>query len=290
MSTPKESQRAASITPIEALHEACARNAPLEIVESGKEGIEPFARGRMFEIEKGEIVVEQVQLIGKTKKFARGTPVIAYFRFHKELYEFRSRILTSELPVQLNKTVVVPAMHILLPSSVSSGQRRNVFRIPLAALKSPIHVEFWKEKPPANTEPRLQEGQTPRGDGVMCCADGGETESGEVLVPARRADWPATMIDASDVGLGINVQGCRLRDITRYEKCWVRFEIPGDDEGPVAFRVEVRQARSIREGLIRVGLYILETDNRIDHIAKIRRFWSFLTMWQRKVVRLADSA
>lgn len=151
MSTPKETQRAASITPMEALREACARNAPLEIVESGKEGIEPFARGRMFEIENGEIVVEQVQLIGKTKKFARGTSILAYFRFHKELYEFRSRILTSELPVQLNKTVVVPAMHILLPSSVISGQRRNVFRIPLAALKSPIRVEFWQEKPPSNT-------------------------------------------------------------------------------------------------------------------------------------------
>ena len=46
------------LTPIDALHAACARNAPLEIVQADLVGEEPFARGRMIEIESGVLMVD----------------------------------------------------------------------------------------------------------------------------------------------------------------------------------------------------------------------------------------
>lgn len=273
---------------MEALVQACARNSPVEIVQADLAGIEPFARGRMLEIESGVIVLEEVQIIGKTAKFGKKTPLLGYFRFGSRLFEFRSRVMSSAKPVKLNRATLVPAMDILMPEEVEEGQRRNVFRIPLAALNPPIRIEFWYGPPPTDGNYTLQQGQTKEGDGITCSYEGGESEDGTVLVPSRRADWFGTLIDASDVGLGINIENCRLSDLKQFGDCYIRFQLPEDDEGPLTFRIETRQVRSIREGVIRVGCLIYEGNDRWAHAAKIRRLWSFLTQWQRKVVRVID--
>ncbi|RNC82158.1 MAG: hypothetical protein ED559_10365 [Phycisphaera sp.] len=273
---------------MEALVQACARNSPVEIVQTDLAGVEPFARGRMLEIESGVIVLEEVQVIGKTAKFGKQTPLLGYFRFGSRLFEFRSRVMSSAKPVKLNRATLVPAMDILMPEEVEEGQRRNVFRIPLAALNPPIRVEFWYGSMPADGNYTLQRGQTKEGDGITCSFEGGETEDGTVLVPSRRADWLGTLIDASDVGLGINIENCRLSELKQFTDCYIRFQLPGDDDGPLTFRIETRQVRSIREGVIRVGCLIYEGKDRWSHAAKVRRLWSFLTQWQRKVVRIID--
>jgi hypothetical protein len=278
-----------TITPMEALVEACSRNAPLEIVQIDRAGEDPFARGRMLEIENGVIVIEQLQLIGKVVKFAKKTPVLVYFRFRHKLYEFNSRVMSAEKPVRLNRALLVPAMEILLPSEVEEGQRRNVYRIPLGAIKDPIRVEVWQQKEvPENGNYTLQEGQSLEGDGVTCSREGGESEEGQILVPSRLADWVGSLVDASDIGLGINVEKCRLSDIKQFGELWVRFSLPGDEEGPIAMRVEARQIRSVREGVIRIGLLVIEGSNRWDHAGKVRRLWSFLTELRRKVCRVID--
>ncbi|GAB5496122.1 MAG: hypothetical protein Phyf2KO_12020 [Phycisphaerales bacterium] len=277
-----------SMTPIEALTHACARNAPVEIVQADLAGIEPFARGRMLEIESGVILLEEVQIIGKTAKFGKQTPLLAYFRFGSRLFEFRSRVMSSAKPVKLNRATLVPAMDILLPEEVEEGQRRNVFRIPLAAINPPIRVELWCGPPPSDGNYTLQPEQTKEGDGITCSFEGGENEEGSILVPSREADWRGTLIDASDVGIGINIEDCRVSELKQFSDCFVRFQLPGDEEGFMAFRIETRQVRSIREGVIRVGCLIYEGKDRWSHAAKIRRLWSFLTQWQRKVVRVID--
>ncbi len=278
-----------TIAPMEALLQACSRNAPLEIVQADRAGEEPFARGRMLEIEDGVLMVEQVQMIGKVAKFAKKTPLLAYFRFGHRLYEFRSRVVTVDEAVKLNRALLVPAMGIELPKAVEEGQRRNVYRIPLSALKDPIRVEVWREmEVPDDSELPLQRGQTLDGDGVTCSREGGESDEGEVLVPSRRADWGGTLVDASDVGLGVNIEKCRMTEIKLFSEFWVRFSIPGDDEGALAFKAEVRQIRSVREGVIRVGLLVLEGNNRWAHAGKVRRLWGFLTTWRRRVCRVID--
>ena len=274
--------------PMEALEAACARNAPLEIVQADLAGEEPFARGRMLEIESGMILLEQVQLIGKVAKFAKKTPLLAYFRFGRRLYEFRSRVMSVEKPVKLNRSLLVPAMDILMPTEVEEGQRRNVFRIPLGAIKDPIRVEVWQDNPSERGNFLLQDGQPIEGDGVICSGEGGEADEGHMLVPSRQADWMGSLIDASDVGLGINVEKCRMSEMKQFCECWIRFELPDDDAGPIVFRVEARQVRSIREGVIRVGFLVLEGKDRWAHAGKVRRLWNFLTTWRRKVCRVID--
>ncbi len=261
--------------PIEALHAACARNAPLEIVQTDLVGVEPFARGRMIEIESGVLIVEEVQIIGKVAKFAKQTPVVCFFRYGSRLYEFYSKVVSSEKPIHLNRSIIVPAIDFKFPTKITEGQRRNVYRIPLAALKEPITVEFWKSEPP---------------DRACDAFTGGEDASGLVHPPTRQADWQGHMVDASDVGLGLNLTHARLSQLKLFEQAWIRFAVPGDPAGPMTFLIEIRQIRSVREGVIRLGAFIIESNDRWAHAAKVRRLWAFLTNWQRKVCRVIDSA
>lgn len=277
------------MTPMAALHAACDRNAPLEVVQADLAGEEPFARGRMIEIESGVLMIEEVQIIGRAAGFGKQTPVLAYFRYGSRLYEFHSKVVSSSKPVSLNKSLVVPALDLLLPAAVTEGQRRNVYRIPLAAMREPIEVEFWLETPPDTQEAEIQEGQTAAGDGVCDALRGGEDANGLVLPPTRVADWRGSMIDASDVGFGMNVGRCRLGQIGLFDRGWMRFALPGDPAGAMTFMVEVRQIRSVREGVVRVGSLIVESNDRWAHAAKVRRLWAFLTQWQRRVCRVIDS-
>lgn len=277
------------ITPFEALHAACARNAPLEIVQADLVGEEPFARGRMIEIESGVLMVEEVQIIGKCAKFAKETPVVCFFRFGSKLYEFFSKVVSSDKPVYLNRSIIVPAIDFKLPAEITEGQRRNVYRIPVAALREPITIEFWKEEPPDIEQIAIQNGHSASGDGVCDAFKGGEDANGLLLPPTRVPDWRGHMIDASDVGLGMNLMHARLSQIKLFDRAWIRFAVPGDPAGPMTFLVEVRQIRSVREGVIRIGTFIIETNDRWAHAAKVRRLWSFLTEWQRKVCRVIDT-
>jgi len=105
----------AGMTPIEALHAACARNAPLEIVQADLVGEEPFARGRMIEIESGVLMVEEVQIIGKCAKFAKQTPVVCFFRFgnpagyvvHEETKDFNTAFLVTVAPFLVNSLLCI---------------------------------------------------------------------------------------------------------------------------------------------------------------------------------------
>lgn len=278
-----------SLTPIEALHAACARNAPLEVVQADLAGIEPFARGRMIEIESGVLMIEEVQVIGKVTKFAKETPVIGFFRFGSRLYEFNSKVVSSAKPVQLNRATIVPALDLKFPHEITEGQRRNVYRIPVAALREPITIEFWRETPPDVEQISIQNGLTAEGDGVCDAFKGGEDAQGLLLPPTRNPDWRGNMIDASDVGLGVNLMHCRLNQMRVFDRGWLRFTLPGDEAGAMTFFVEVRQVRSVREGVVRLGTLIIESNDRWAHAAKVRRLWSFLTEWQRRVCRVIDT-
>lgn len=289
MTESQSQSQSGGTTPIAALHAACARNAPLEVVQTDLAGVEPFARGRMIEIESGVLMIEEVQIIGKVAKFGKQTPVLAYFRHGSKLYEFHSKVVSSSKPVHLNKSLVVPALDLTLPMAVTEGQRRNVYRIPVAALREPIEVEFWLENPPEAKEVVIQNGETAKGDGVCDALTGGEDANGLLLPPTRVADWRGPMIDASDVGIGMNFMHCRLGQVKLFDRGWLRFTLPGDTAGAMTFQVEVRQIRSVREGVVRVGSLIVESKDRWAHAAKVRRLWSFLTEWQRRVCRVIDT-
>ena len=276
--------------PIEALHAACSRNAPLEIVQADLIGVEPFARGRMIEIESGVLMLEEVQIIGKMAKFAKQMPVVGFFRYGNKLYEFFSKVVSAQKPIHLNRSTIVPAIDLRMPGEVTEGQRRNVYRIQVAAMKDPIRVEFWRETPPDVETISIQNGLSAQGDGVSDAFTGGEDAEGNLYPPTRNPDWQGSMIDASDVGLGMNLNECRIGQIKVFERAWLRFNLPGDPEGSMTFLVEVRQIRSIREGVVRVGTFIVESDDRWAHAAKVRRLWAFLTELQRKVCRVIDTA
>ena len=243
----------------------------------------------MIEIESGVLMIEDVQIIGKRAKFAKQTHVVGFFRYRGRLFEFFSKVVSAQKPIQLNRSTIVPAIDLKLPTEITEGQRRNVYRVQVAALREPIRVEFWHETPPDVEQITIQNGQTAQGDGVCDAYKGGEDANGLLLPPTRVPDWEGQMIDASDVGLGMNLTKCRLAQLKLFDHAWIRFSLPDDPEGAMTFFVEVRQLRSVREGVIRVGTFIIESNDRWAHAAKVRRLWSFLTEWQRKVCRVIDT-
>jgi len=147
-------------------------------------------------------------------------------------------------------------------------------------LDLPVVVEVWHEKPPAAF--MLRNGESRDSVGLASPVQGGIDEQGEIIPPTRQPDWTGPMVDASDVGIGVNLNSCMANDLKIFDRGWIRFELPGDQSVPIVFEFEVRQTRTVREGVQRIGMIIIEQGDRWQHATKVRRFWQYLTACQRK--------
>lgn len=128
---------------MEAFELAALRNAPLSVVRPSEIGREPMARGRFLKPVDGAVVIENLQVPGRDVHFYRDTPLDAFFQYDGEVYQFRTRVLEMETPVQLNDVMIVRGMKIAAPKSIEKGNRRAIFRQTFASLKPPIDVGIW---------------------------------------------------------------------------------------------------------------------------------------------------
>ncbi|MFG0283977.1 MAG: PilZ domain-containing protein [Phycisphaerales bacterium JB039] len=245
----------------EALREACGRNAPIEVFRADAEAIDPPARGRLLQLRDDGIVIEKVQVIGRDIRFYAGVPIDAYFSYHGTIFHFRTKVIAAAGPVQLNRRTIVPGMTLARPARVEPGQRRSVYRVSLAGQPTQIEASIWRLDAPAeNTDP----------------AHDPALES----PPNRTPDYIGTVVDASDTGLGLIVEGCPASRFRVYQRVFVQFHAPGDSE-PIGFGCEIRHARELREDTTRLGVLFLLPPSRSLGDARVRRLVAYLAGVQR---------
>ena len=245
-----------------ALREACQRNAPIEVFRADAETVEPAARGRLLQLGDDWILIEKAQVIGRDVRFYAGVPIEAYFNYHGTIFHFRTRVIAAAGPVQLNRRTIVPGMTLARPARVEPGQRRSVYRVSLAAQPKPIDASIW------------------RLDDSADIADSAQHEVGADAPPNRDADYLGAVVDASDTGLGLLIEGCPASRFRLYDRILVRFHPPGEDEA-IAFPCEIRHARELREDATRLGVLFLLPPSRSLGDVRVRRLVAYLAGVQR---------
>jgi hypothetical protein len=143
MSQTALAQQSEPFEGMQALREACARNSPVEVIRRGRGDQEPAAKGRLIEFRDDCLMIEKVHVIGRDVQYPPGSEIDCYFACSGTLLHFRSQIIEAGQPVKLNQQVVVPGMRIVIPESVQEGQRRGVYRTPLAALDTLPKIDVW---------------------------------------------------------------------------------------------------------------------------------------------------
>lgn len=289
------------IDPQVALAEACARNSPIEVITFDQGVPNPPAKGRMIERTPEHIVCEQLQVIGRNARIAVGMVVDCYFNYCGSLMQFRGEILETGVPVRLNDQYVVPALKVRPTSQITTGQRRNVFRVALGSKSQSTCVEVWRQ---FTVDALLEQARLKARVAAETASHAAELEAKHphTRAPQRpkpalklpnpdaititdalesaRPDFDGILVDANDTGIGLTLYGCSYTRFQMYERLWIRITL--DAHRPaVLLEVEVRQRRPVGDEGTRLGTVIVPDKDPRKHTTIVRELIAYLNELQR---------
>jgi len=234
----------------------CERNVPIEIHKHTGDATTPVVRARMLWCDDEHVYLDSPQSIGREVRLSRDTPVEAYFAVDGELYAFSAVVASMNCRVRLNSSKVVDGVALTHPAVVKQGQRRARYRTSLA-LQEPIHV--WMHRAMSDLE----------------------------SAPIDSGLFQGRLVDASDTGFGVLIDGDLAHRFKVFDRWFIRFLIPGVTEETV-FPCEVRQVRTARGGAAtRIGLMALPWPSTRELRRKMMPLSRYLASVERQLCKRA---
>lgn len=258
---------------------AVERDVPVELFRSEQLGRMPAARGRLIAADGDELLLDEVQTIGRDVVLPNGRDVEAYFVFEDKIFHFSTVVAKGVTTVQLNDRKTVAGMSLRMPRKVLEGQRRNSFRVSLALQTKRIHAFLF----PVTAETAAQD---PEAEDVESetCGPALDVDPGFPTQPPPPTELPvftASAVDGSESGLGLVLDGDHTKALSRFEQMWIRLKLPSETV-PITLLGELRQARLVSGGRItKLGVLLLPWPNQRAFRREIRPFTEMLREAQR---------
>jgi len=305
-STSPKAPAAPKVDFVELLNEAVDRNTSIGIVHRGRAGSDPLAQGRLLEWKKEELVIEELQIIGRDVSLKTGDLVEAYLSYKGTMLTFEAKVLEVEMPRRLNDVRVVRALHISKPLNLREGDRRSAFRASLSGMPKDIPVKMWfldRYKPEDDQDEASQEEQDKSYYTDLLAAKSFHAEFPLDEEGNERAhiDWNpilrsammeephaiGRLIDVTSNGLGILMYGVSNMQLDRFERIGLEFSI---EDSKLEFVIEVRQGSDLRGSTCRVGTLILHPDRRDNTTLARRTLDQFAMQIQRDQLKGRNAA
>lgn len=294
------------------LEQAAMRNAPISISKPEALGKEPMPRGRFLVRNDGVIIIENLQVPGRSVQISVGAVLEAFFQHEGRLFNFRARVLEMDTPVQLNGAVMVRGMKISAPTKVEAGNRRHIYRQSFASVNPPVGVDVWAVPRDLLTpeqseflgeieEAEASSERTP-GDAGEDQAKPDQPENNQLVssnlvqtsVPGlglgqlaglmtRPPHWRGEIADASEFGVGLTVHDIVYSRLKVFQPLAIRFRLP-EVSTPMEFLFEVRRVQSLKSGARLGGLLLVNAAN-VGEISALRELASFALRLQRERAR-----
>ncbi len=125
----------------EILEAACARNASVELHQFGIADGVLVARSRLLGLDDRCVYLDTPKSYGPPLSLDRGKIVSVFMLLSGKRHEFKSRVVQPRCTVNLNASTTVRGISLSRPKRIQEGQRREDYRILVAAL-DPIAVHF----------------------------------------------------------------------------------------------------------------------------------------------------
>ncbi len=215
------------------LNDMAQRNTPLELSPS-PDGVSldrpPFFRVRMLHMNDEAIFVEYPTSPDAIKLFRPEDEV----RLHTGTAEMRweiELIIIGRVKLRLNASKQIPALKLTMPKSVSSGQRRDYFRAPTAAMDIKSVVLFPLES---------RDSDPPRGE--LRAFYKQWLENGEQGDAPNNAPRPflGRLLNISGAGIGVAITDQDAVRLAPNQWFWVQIDLPTSDEPIYGFALAVR--------------------------------------------------
>ena len=235
------------------LADACARNLQVEMHRRRSNGELLKFRGRLLRAgEDDDLEIELPQSESGEDLMHSGNVFTAYIVLDDCVYSFLCEIRETRVRADLNRTKRVEAIVVKRLSEVSSGQRRNAYRTPLAAVHE---IEVLMHAAVA-----LEEGYA---------------------APVDSRVFRGELVEASAMGLGVIIDAQMVQGLRTNRLAYLQFSPPESDE-PFTFLAEIRHCREVLDGTrSRLGIELVEWPDRLSFGREVNRLERFTTGVER---------
>ena len=212
------------------LAEACARNVSIDLHYSDRQGQSQTARARLLGCSDGTILIDRPWHNSKPCDLRGRQQVFGCFALCGRRYRFTTRVKSGHTEVCINKRKRITGISLDMPMGLEEQQRRRYYRVLVAGQYS-VNVALVQADP---------------NDACAC--------------PVGAYRLQGHLVDISAEGLGFSTDLQALAPLSVMDRCFVSFQLPGDDS-PLNLYAEARHIRKIPVmGLGRVGLGVLKWD------------------------------
>lgn len=289
------------------LEDAVARNTAVGLVRLGRSGQDPLAQGRLLSWENGTLVVEQLQIIGRTLDFHSGTRVEGYLNANGTMLAFESEITYIDTPSKLNEQKIVKSVKLTEPVQLREGDRRSAFRVSLPTSMGEIPIRMWfldRVRDPSKVSQANREPPTLRHYTDLLAAvraeslfpepdpDGAPVEINwtEIMSGVMEREIPhavGRLIDITPNGIAGLMYGISKMQLDRFERIFIDFELDGETMHIVT---EVRHAIDLRGGTCRVGFLLVHPNPRDVHAPERKALERIAMQIQREQLKSRSAA
>lgn len=214
------------------------RNGSLEIAisreyEEGRDGQHLIWRVRLLDVSASEVVIEQPMTLGQLIRIGQGVELVAIIAIGQNRWMFTTTNLGFQ-DFRLNEHKSVPAMRLVLPSTVERCQRRNYYRVETAALRLP-EVEIWPLLDPRSVvlAERANELKVQAEKVSAELLAPGEAVGDTEVMPEVGPRFAAALVNIGGGGVGLNVSGEFAHNLARHKLFWIRISLPPELEHPI---------------------------------------------------------
>ncbi len=217
------------------------RNGALEIaIASCYDGHETAAndliwRVRILQLNDTDLVVECPQALGRELEIEQGIELIAVIAIGQNRWMFRTANLGT---VTLDGPGRQPshAMRLAMPDGVERCQRRNFYRVQVAAISLP-EVDVWPLLDPRSVVVAERANEL-RGLSPNAAAPSDESPD-SLTLPEVGPKFQALLVNIGGGGVGLAIEPADAGVLHRHKVLWVRFSLTREIPAPVCATAKV---------------------------------------------------
>jgi len=215
------------------------------------------ARSRVLVLGEKEVLLDRPQAIGRHVVLEAGQVIDVYVGLDGELYRFTARISRPQFIVELRERKTLIGMAIERPVRAAAAQRRNHFRVLLAAME-PICVTLH---------------------------DGAHEPIGSAPLDAAR--YAGELVDLSMGGASVRVNDHPTGSLQINDRLYCAFTLPQEASETIVLS-HVRQRRSIADtSALRIGLQFVGWPDQRSFEREQDRLQRFVARVQRERLKKA---
>jgi hypothetical protein len=171
-------------------------------------------------------------------------------------------------PKRLNRRMVIPGMTISMPGSIMQGDRRNLFRVSLAARDDRPDVTIWRvlKRTDDHEEEIEPEDAVPAMPSLAFNVHGVTMEQVRDLERGP-GELAGVIVDGTENGFGVLLHGIRASRFDMFEPLLIRVGVPevvasegraGSDATDLLVLCEVRSRREVGKDGARLGVIVID--------------------------------